>query len=706
MKRPLAVTILSLLGMSLAADAAKIVWCSDNGAEGSSGTTGTGSDGRTLGAYYPPVSAGAPYVDQGFVDLLTNAGHQVTRFNPQGGVLSIDDVAVLNTFDLVIVGTAMNSGPFNLAAQGAKWNTLITKPMICTKSTLIRNNRMGWLLANFEYDSAADTSTTSSGKLSLLYPDNPIFCGIAHTNVGGTEIMNNFCGILPPSPLNNRGTSTQFFSLFVSGVDQNIVNAMEPGGVALATIDFNPLDPGAGNIPPGQTPAANPDYQATGYAIAEWPAGSLVRSTQVAGGEPLGGYRLFFGCGTRDASGATTSAPNPQAGALDLTLDGQKMFLNAVGRALSQPLALSSTWGQYDLNETVNGAPGILALTNESATGFTAAIGENTLDVDGNAGVDQPGRPRIFQTFNPQQLSKVGQKATLKFKIRFNDIPASGDTQFRFGFADTAHNQAVLAMIDIGATDGGSTWRLRPDISITGSRTADPGNNLIRQYVDGDWGEFGNTGRADFIINPAGVRVPLVDPATNAAWALPRFQNGGTFNGSGGLPNGVGLVDTATTHSFEMTLQRVTSGIIWSFIWGNDLGAGTVTGTSNPVVDDSYLPMNSVDGIGFMILNNAPFGAATTGSFVISDVSVTAEGGSGSALPFRITQNGLSGDFETLTWNSIPCTSYSVEATTDLANPTVWTRVTGPTVADGYTTSVTIPGQLNRPKRFFRVRRD
>ena len=704
MKRSLSITILSLLGMSLAADAAKIVWCSDNGAEGSAGTTGVGIDGNVLGAYYPPVSAGAPYVDQGFVDLLTAAGHQVTRFNPNSGALSIDDVAVLNTFDLVIVGTAMNSGPFNLNARGPKWNTLITKPMIVTKSTLIRRDRMGWLLSNFEYDSAANTSTTSSGKLSLLYPDNPIFCGITHTNVGGTEIMNNFCGILPSSPLNNRGTSTQFFTLFVSGADQGISNPVETGGNVLATIDFNPLDPGV-NIPAGQPPAANPDYQATGYAIAEWPAGTLVRSTQVFGGEPLGGYRLFFGCGTRDAAGSVTSAPNPQAGALDLTLDGQKMFLNAVGRALSQPLALSGTWSQYDKTEIVNGPPGILALSDELATGFTAAVGENTLDVDGVAGVDQPGRPRIFQTFTPQALSKVGQRATLRFKIKFNDIPASGDTQFRFGFADTAHNQAVLTMIDIGATDGGSTWRLRPDISITGSRTADAGNNLIRRYVDGDWSDFGNTGRADFIIDATGARVPLVDPATNAPWALPKFQQGGTFNGSGGLPNGIGLVDTTTTHSFEMTLERVATGIIWSFIWGNDAGPDVVTGTSNPVVDDSYLPMNSVDGIGFVILNNAPFGPATTGSFLIADVSITAEGGSGSALPFKITHNVRSGTDETITWNSVPCTSYSVYGTTDLANPTVWTRLTGPTQADSYTTSVTIPGQTG-PKRFYQVRRE
>ena len=228
---------------------------------------------------------------------------------------------------------------------------------------------------------------------------------------------------------------------------------------------------------------------------------------------------------------------------------------------------------------------------------------------------------------------------------------------------------------------------------------------MIRKYVDGDWGEFGNTGRADFIINPAGVRVPLVDPATNAAWVQPRFQQGGTFNGSGGLPNGVGLVDTTTTHSFEMTLQRVATGIIWSFIWGNDLGAGTVTGSTAPVVDDSYLPMNSVDGIGFTLLNNAPFGAATTGSFVISDVSVTAEGGSGTSLPFQVTQFGVSGTDVAIKWNSVPCTLYSLYGAADLGNPTVWTRLAGPSEASDYATMVILPGQTG-PKRFYQVRRE
>ena len=154
-----------------------------------------------------------------------------------------------------------------------------------------------------------------------------------------------------------------------------------------------------------------------------------------------------------------------------------------------------------------------------------------------------------------------------------------------------------------------------------------------------------------------------------------------------------------------MTLERVSTGIVWSFIWGNDAGPGTVTGSANPVVDDSYLPMRSVDGIGFVILNNAPFGAATTGSFLIADASVSGEGGSGSGLPFRITQNGISGTNETLTWNSSPGISYSVYGATSLGTPTVWTRLTGPTTADDYTMSATISGQTG-PKRFFQVRRE
>ncbi len=319
------------LGMASRSHAVSILWVSDNGLKG----TVVGSDGVTRGAFYPAVSTnGTPFVDQGFVDLLISAGHTVTRYNPNPTTMSIDDVPVINNFDLVIGGAALNSGPFNLNARGPKWNTLIKAPMIYTKSTLVRRDRAGFLLDNKEYDCAADASVTASGKLTLLNPSHPIFQGIARTTVGGVEVMDNHSVVRVANPPNNRGASVQYFRLLIDGVDQGISNDVEPGGVVLATIDFNPMDPGV-NIPAGQAPAPNGSYVATGYAIVEWPEGTVVRSTQAAG-ETIAGFRLLFACGTRDASGSVTAAPNPQAGALDLSADGQAMFLKAVNYAAAK----------------------------------------------------------------------------------------------------------------------------------------------------------------------------------------------------------------------------------------------------------------------------------------------------------------------------------------------------------------------------------
>ena len=290
---------------------ASILFVSDNGPKG----TQVGSDGVTRGAFYPAAStSGVPYVDQPFVDLLVAAGHLVTRYNPASTAMSLDDVPLINSHDLVIAATALNSGPFNLNSRGAKWNTMVTAPMIYTKSTLVRRDRTGFLLDNKEFDCAADASTTASGKWTLTEPNHPIFAGIPRSSVGGKEVMDRFANVRVATPANNRGTSIQYFRLSIDGVDQGIANEPEPGGRVLATIDFNPLDPGV-NIPAGQAPAVNPSYVATGYAVVEWPAGTVVRTTQVPdGSETLAGYRLLFACGTRDASGSVTSSPNPQAG--------------------------------------------------------------------------------------------------------------------------------------------------------------------------------------------------------------------------------------------------------------------------------------------------------------------------------------------------------------------------------------------------------
>lgn len=316
--------------------AASILFVSDNGPKG----TEVGSDGVLRGAFHPAVSTnGTPFVDQAFVDLLVAAGHAVTRYNPASQVMSIDDVPLINGHDLVVAGSALNSGPFNLNARGAKWNTMIAAPMIYTKSTLVRRDRTGFLLDNKEFDCAADASTTASGRWTLLEPAHPIFAGVARSSVGGKEVMDNFANVRVPVPANNRGTSIQYFRLSVGGVDQGISNDVEGGGRVLATIDFNPMDPGV-NIPAGQAPSVDGSHVATGYAVVEWPAGAVVRTTQVTdGSEMLAGYRLLFACGTRDASGSVTASPNPQAGALDLSADGQRMFLNAVNHALGQSVA-------------------------------------------------------------------------------------------------------------------------------------------------------------------------------------------------------------------------------------------------------------------------------------------------------------------------------------------------------------------------------
>lgn len=646
------------LALSIASPAANIVWVSDNGEEGIAPD----------GSFHPAVSTGTPYTDQGFVDLLIGAGHTLTRYNPNSNGFrdSQADLPALNSYDLVIVGSAINSGPFNLASRGAYWNTAITKPMIVTKATLIRgNNRMGYIKGDKEIDSAADSSTTSSGKLAILEPNSSIFRGIAQS----AGVMTGYCNIRVPQPVNNRGTSTQLLHLLIDDEDQLVDNVIEPGGVVLATIGVNPMDPGS-NIEAGVAPTVFPNYRGTGYAIVEWPAGTTVRSLQTTGTFPgpdtLGGYRLFFGCGTRDASGDATGAPNPIVGALDLTTEGQQMFLNAVSRALSQPIALGDSWGQYDKSELVNGGAGVLALSTQTATGFTAAIGENTLMTGGAEPViDAAGRPRIFQTFAPQFLSGEGYKASLSFKVKFATVPIVGDTQFRFGLTDTAHNQAVLGMIDIGAATGTSV-RMRLDDSLTGG---DAG------FVAGDWSDFGNAS--------------------------------GTVGSTAGAPNGIGLQDLTTTHHFQLVLKRVDGGIEWTVNWSNDAGVEVVTSTST-VVDDSALPMDSVDGIGFTIFNHAPFGPATTGSFVISEVMVTGEGSTISvAKPFEIVDIQVDADSGqvTLTWNSRRGKTYVVEYADSLDADGIWLEFDDSVPSTGLTTHRVVDGPAPLPAvRFYRVR--
>ena len=713
-------SLVASLGTASTLHADSILWVSDNGLKG----TISGGD-QTLGVFYPAASTnGTPFVDQGFVDMLIAAGHTVTRYNPNGGGMSTNDVPLINSYDLIILGTALNSGPFNLNARGPKWNTLITKPMIITKSTLIRRDRMGYIRGNFEYDCGADSSTTMSGKFTLKNPSHPIFQGISRTTVGMNEVMDNYGIVRVSPPGNNRGVSVQFFNLVVSGVDQSVssgaaTNTVETGGTVLATIDFNPMNPGV-NIPAGQLPAVDTNYQATGYAIVEWPAGTIVRTTQLgAAGETNASYRMLFACGTRDASGSNAASPNPIVGALDLTPDGQTMFLNAVRHALAQGPGrlLANTWGQWDYKQYLYGGTGNLVVSNETAGGFTAWVATNDVDVVNNTtgakvpdgAIESSGRPAIFQEFKALDLSQEGQKITARFDLKFNNALAPSDQFVRFGFGNTNNNSGFYIKIDSGQA-GGDILGFRSDATITDTN----GTTLISPTFD----PMGNLATA------TNLNVPVVGPNGGfVSGNYSHFLNSGNLNApgssyppniNGAYPNGVGLGVEATlgvVHTISMSMERVVGGLKIGASWSNSAGTDVRTSGFNTPYIDAPLPaghgrLDQIGCLGFNLMNNDLFtNGYAGGTYRVSNFRLEYT----NTPPFRIT--GLAkdpnGDLLTVTFNSFPGVSYTVEYT-DSLSPVNWLPFTdtipaSPITATG--SSTTIDLNFTSPGNFYRIRR-
>ena len=533
--------MVSLLSMASAAHAARIVWISDHGPKVS---PGKGADTYDRGIFYAnPVSeTGTPFTDQGFITLLQGAGHTVERFNPQGSGLSADDAAEMNTYDLIIVGAATNSGPFNINGRHYStrgWNKLITKPMIITKSTLIRRDRAGWLTNNFEYDCGANMVpalplvATATGKLTFAVPAHPIFTGIANT----AGQMTNFSNIIVPDPVNNRGSSMQFFNLSVDGAEQGITNDMEPGGTLLASINFSPMDPGV-NIPLGQAPAINPSYVANGYAIAEWASFTTVASTQRPG-ELLAGYRMQFACGTRDANGTNTSAPNPLVGALDLSPDGQTMFLNAVAYAAQQPTGASTEPNLWN-NRNANGE------WNDTFNNWRLGLWRGDAAVfDGSATADPPTDPptdptRTVTLTSPITATSLDFRAptytiktsdaaanTLTLANNLNDTTAPANPVIKVGSDVTI--AAPIAGSEGLTIEGNSLLELKAANTYTGSTYIKEGVTILMNGPTGMNGSSSfSVGEIEELATGATLRLwNGVDTTTNPAVpALLRAPNG------------------------------------------------------------------------------------------------------------------------------------------------------------------------------------
>jgi len=336
------------------------------------------------GVFTAQEQIGYTNVDDTFVVALTNAGHRVTTFWINNANISDADLLSINTNDACLISYSCNSGPFNMGSAaninapegstnaGRKWNTLVTAPIILIKGNLARPgaNRLGWFtgyssndwitaLPNTQpnpsdYDTANNLSTTASGKLTFVDQNNPLFAGITYTNNGSDRVMSNYFSVdiaenlsnpelvnyfIPgiPFPLNNRGNSLPIQKVVVDGLDQNYTNDLSPGGKVLATMEFNPRNPGIDINGPTDV---YPNWIVTGVAIAEWPAGSRVWRNCGDGTEEtdpfcdtLAGYRMFFSAGTRDPNG-TVRADGYMAGGYNLTADGTKIFRRAVDRAI------------------------------------------------------------------------------------------------------------------------------------------------------------------------------------------------------------------------------------------------------------------------------------------------------------------------------------------------------------------------------------
>jgi hypothetical protein len=235
-----------------------------------------GSHAAQITWYSATASGGS---DEPFISLLQGAGHTVTRFPAVAGDLNDAQIAQLNTADLIIVGRATGSGDFDDLADETNWNQRVTKKLMIMSAYLVRNNRLGWQTT----DGVPDSGPT---PLVASDPAHPVFSGVTFGGDGRTMANNYNIQI-------DRGTT-------------QIAGTLDPGGVVIAT------DPAVAN----------------GIAIAEFPAGMTVTADN--GSYVLPSTRYFFAGGSREADGGALTT----AGQMDLTADGQRMFLNFVNYAV------------------------------------------------------------------------------------------------------------------------------------------------------------------------------------------------------------------------------------------------------------------------------------------------------------------------------------------------------------------------------------
>jgi uncharacterized repeat protein (TIGR01451 family) len=250
-------------------------------------------------AFHPGI-VGWP--DDFYVMMLTNAGHNVIRFNPPDAtpLLTAAQLTAINTNDLIVVSRSIGSGAF-VNAQASNWNVRVTKPLIMTSPYLVRldGNRLSWF-TNGNGDLPDTTPPTRMRAMDVSDPETAFL--FEDVLMNGNTMVDSF------DEANEQNTST-------------ITNAPTVGGKQLAIATF---------------PRLNNGVIVTANIITEFPAGTVVGTS----GHLLGGYRMFFAAGTREIG--ATGIPLG-AGRDNLTPAGEKIFMRAVALALNNGVVPADT---------------------------------------------------------------------------------------------------------------------------------------------------------------------------------------------------------------------------------------------------------------------------------------------------------------------------------------------------------------------------
>lgn len=237
--------------------------------------------------------------DAQYTRLLRAAGHNVTRYV----TTSSPDIAKLNTNDLVIISRSVPSGNYQTDPSPALWNG-ITKPTIILGGYILRSARLGYTYG----DTMVDVSAMEM-RLTVNDPAHPIFTGVSVNAEAGNLMVNPYARRI------NLGSAEVPNNQL--GISVNTDQAID-GSTVLATV-------GEGE-PFGGMVVAEVPAQTAMYDLATLNARG---TNSIAAGK-----RLVFLTGSRETGGVTVQG----SGAFDLTVDGSRMFLNAVHYMTGQPV--------------------------------------------------------------------------------------------------------------------------------------------------------------------------------------------------------------------------------------------------------------------------------------------------------------------------------------------------------------------------------